>query len=127
MKSRENEKSMCGPSWLWDVALRITPEITGYSAKSKSFFETLRNANPDLTGWPVWLDSQRSMTKHYPYVYDDAWEAFIYAARKEIFRTLGPPDFWILDPSGQFFLRRVLQDDLGEESYPTTAGKMFVQ
>jgi hypothetical protein len=107
----------------WDVALEIIPAPNDY-APNRRFLETLRNANPDLTGWPVWLDSSAFHdTTNHPYVYEDAWEAFIYAPRKEgSFSRSGHFDFWILDPHGRFFLRRVLQDDLGASS-DATRGK----
>lgn len=104
----------------WDVALRIVPPPENLAANSK-FLETLRNANPDLTGWPVWLDSSSFHEEgDRPYVFNDAWEAFIYAPRQEgSFGRWGHLDFWILDPNGDFFLRRVLQDDLGGNRGPT--------
>jgi hypothetical protein len=104
----------------WDVALRIVPPPEDLAANSK-FLETLRNANPDLTGWPVWLDSSSFHGEgDRPYVFNDAWEAFIYAPRQEgSFGRWGHLDFWILDPNGDFFLRRVLQDDLGGSQGPT--------
>lgn len=120
VKERQIDVSQFG---LWDVVLQIRPPPKGH-ATNRKFLETLRNANPDLTGWPVWLDSTsfHEQTDH-PYVFNDAWEAFIYATRREgIFGHWGHLDFWILDPAGKFFLRRVLQDDLGGQ-HATTAGK----
>jgi hypothetical protein len=79
--------------------MHIAPEPAGH-APNRKFLEILRNANPDLTGWPVWLDSSSfhdETTR--PYVFGDAWEAFIYAPRKEgTFGHWGHLDFWILDP-----------------------------
>jgi hypothetical protein len=107
----------------WDVALQFIPTPSGH-APNRTFLEALRNANPDLTGWPVWLDSSAFHDKDtHPHVYDDAWEAFIYSPRTEgSFGHWGHLDFWILDPRGQLFLRRVLQDDLGGTN-SATAGK----
>jgi hypothetical protein len=123
MKLRKKRKLDVRSLGFWDVALQITPEPTGYAANQK-FLETLRNANPDLTGWPVWLDSSAFQNdRMWPYVFDNAWEAFIYAPpREEPFVRWGHLDFWRLDPAGQFFLRRVLQNDFGG-SHSTTAGK----
>lgn len=106
----------------WDVALQFAPLPTGFAA-NRQFLETLRNANPDLTGWPVWLDSSTFHDEStHPYVFNNAWEAFIYAPRRDATLHWGHLDFWILDPRGEFFLRRVLQDDLGT-SHHATAGK----
>lgn len=106
----------------WEVILRITPPPLDQAPNAK-FLDALRSANPDLTGWPVWLDSSAFHDESgHPYVFNDAWEAFIYAPRLEgSFGRWGHLDFWILDPRGEFYLRRALQDDLGGNS--ATAGK----
>jgi len=96
----------------WEVSAVIIGTVPSHSAIG-SFLNLLDSSNPRYTGWPVWLDS-RSFTKKEarPYVFQGAWEAFIC--------DLSPEwggkdlDFWRLDPSGKFYLRRALQDDLSE-------------
>ena len=106
----------------WDVALHMEGIAPNYAA-GRSFLEILRLANPDLTGWPVWLDSSEFFDANdHPYTFDDRWETFLYEPRGEGFGHWGHLDFMIFDPKGDFFLRRALQDDLGGNS-PTTAGK----
>ncbi|MGI8481268.1 MAG: ATP-binding protein [Chthoniobacterales bacterium] len=107
----------------WDVALHIEGALSGYQPNSK-FLELLRNSNPDLTGWPIWLDSSPfADPAARPYVFDDKWEAFIYDVPQDTFGHWGELDFMIFDPRGDFFLRRALQDDLGSSYRPQTSGK----
>ncbi len=96
----------------WEVSAVIIGTVPPHSAIG-SFLNLLDSSNPHYTGWPVWLDS-RGFTKKEarPYVFQGAWEAFICdlspgEGGKEL-------DFWRLDPSGKFYLRRALQDDLSE-------------
>jgi hypothetical protein len=106
----------------WDVALHINGRSPDYAA-NQSFLEILRVANPDLTGWPVWLDSSAfEEDANRPYTLDERWEAFVYSPRTEGFGHRGHLDFMIFDPKGFFFLRRALQDDLGG-TRAETAGK----
>jgi hypothetical protein len=94
----------------WGVSAVIMGTVPPHSA-NLSFLNLLDSSNPGYTGWPAWLDS-RSFTKKEarPYVFQGAWEAFIC--------DLSPEwggkhlDFWRLDPSGKFYLRRALQDDV---------------
>jgi hypothetical protein len=96
-----------------DVALHFNGHSPAHFL-NQEFLATLRNANPDLTGWPVWLDSSNfADTTAHPYTLDGRWEAFIYSPRTKGFGHWGHLDFMILDPGGNFFLRRALQDDLG--------------
>ena len=107
----------------WDVALHIDGPCTEHHANAK-FLEVLRAANPDLTGWPVWLDSSGfSDSSAHPYTFQDRWEAFVYAPKKDGFGHWGHLDFMIFDPKGKFFLRRALQDDLGSSHPAETTGK----
>lgn len=107
----------------WDVALHIEGVLPPYEANSK-FLESLRNANPDLTGWPIWVDSSSfADPATRPYVFEEKWEAFIYDVPQDTFGHWGELDFMIFDPQGNFFLRRALQDDLGSSYREQTSGK----
>jgi hypothetical protein len=76
------------------------------------FLRTLRIANPELTGWPIWLigDSFPNQDMQ-PYFLHDTYEQYIYLQADAIRR--GHLDFAIFDPKGRFFLRRAFEDDLG--------------
>ncbi len=75
------------------------------------FLRLLDNSNPRLTGWPVWLDSSgfRDETSR-PYVLDNGWEALIVSLEEGL--GSGHIDFMRKVPTGRFYLRRALQDDL---------------
>jgi len=96
----------------WEVSAVIIGTVPPHSA-NRSFLNLLDSSNPNYTGWPVWLDSRGFKEEgERPYVFNGVWEAFICILSsdwggKDI-------DFWRLDPSGKFYLRRALQDDLSE-------------
>lgn len=73
------------------------------------FLRLLTSSNPNLTGWPVWLDTDgfRDASAR-PYVFENGWEAFILSVGKI---TSDHLDFWRVTPSGRFYHRRALQDD----------------
>jgi hypothetical protein len=106
-----NERSLSLPTHgSWEVSAVIMGTVPPHSANT-SFLNLLDSSNPRYTGWPVWLDSRSFSKKEArPYVFQGAWEAFIC--------DLSPEwggmdiDFWRLDPSGKFYLRCALQDDL---------------
>ena len=101
----------------WSIALVIDPPQTA-RVPDQVFLTTLASANPQYTGWPVWLDS-RGFTdrRNAPIIKDKAWEALVVSAQGWSAHL----DFSRLDPRGDFFLRRVLQDDLTEKIKPNSA------
>jgi hypothetical protein len=101
----------------WSVALVIDPPQAA-RVPDQIFLTTLASSNPQYTGWPIWLDS-RTFTdqRHAPVVKGKAWEALIVSAQGWS-RHL---DFCRLDPKGEFYLRRALQDDLTDKIAPKTA------
>jgi hypothetical protein len=98
----------------WEVALIIMGEVPPHSANRK-FLNLLDASNPDYTGWPVWLISDRLEESARPYVYEGVWEAFI-ASDIGIWGI--HLDFMRLDPKGKFYLRRILEDDAKGERSP---------
>ena len=81
------------------------------------FLSTIAGSNPQLTGWPVWLDS-RSFTdlQSRPKVTDRAWEVLIVSLEDWSHHI----DFYRLDPKGEFYLWRNLQDDVSDKIKPGT-------
>jgi hypothetical protein len=77
---------------------------------TQAFLNKVSSSNPNFTGWPIWVDS-RSFTKKEdrPYVADGLWQALIidldggWSEHAEFLRY---------DPRGEFYLQRVMQDDL---------------
>jgi hypothetical protein len=92
----------------WSVALVIDPARLD-AVPNRDFLNTVASANPQYTGWPIWLDSRRFTDQDSrPKIIDKAWQALII--------SLGgwsqQADFIRLHPKGSFFLWRLLQDDL---------------
>ncbi len=95
-----------------EVGLVLDPEKPDESP-TQSFLNLLAGANPQYTGWPVWLDSRGfAEERHWPVVAGRAWQALIISLDRGWSRHL---DFMRLDPRGAFYLRRAMQDDLNEE------------
>jgi hypothetical protein len=91
----------------WSVALVVDPPRPD-AVCDKQFLNSFAVANPNYTGWPVWIDS-RDFTDPAarPRVIDKGWEALIISLQgwsKEV-------DFMRVDPKGEFYLHRLLQDD----------------
>src|SRR6185437_3789076 len=101
----ESELAKCGS---WDVALIIDPARSN-AKPDRTFLSTIASSNPHYTGWPIWFDSNTaSEPLNRPVVASRAWQALILSIVKGWSAHL---DFWRLDPKGEFYLHRVLQDD----------------
>lgn len=90
----------------WSAALVIDPPKVD-ARPDRSFIAKIASINPNLTGWPIWLDTSASSTvENRPIVRENAVQSLI------VFYGVGSHiDFHRLDPKGRFYLRRVLQDD----------------
>ena len=99
------------PVGYWETGLTLNGQLSGQRA-NRNFLQLLAGANPDLTGWPVWLDSSAfTDSSTHPYVSQGNWEALIYDPPDDDWGW-SHLDFWILKPIGHFYLRRALQDDM---------------
>jgi len=109
--SRVTERGLTlPPHGTFEVALIISGEFAS-GTLDQQFLRLLDSNNPRLTGWPVWLDSSGfSDRTSQPYVLDDGWEALI-VSLKQGFGS-DHIDFMRKMPSGRFYLRRGLEDDL---------------
>ncbi len=86
---------------------------------TQEFLNKVSSSNPNYTGWPVWLDSRRFTEKRdHPYVTEGLWEALIFDLDAGWSEHV---EFLRLDPRGDFYLRRVMQDDLTDKVEPGTA------
>lgn len=94
----------------FEVALIISPLKTG-EMPTATFRQTLASTNPNLTGWPIWLDSASFIDETArPLVKDGNWQALIVSVQEGWSDHL---DFQLFDPNGRFYLLRNLQDDGG--------------
>ncbi|MFZ1924454.1 MAG: hypothetical protein WAU57_22795 [Xanthobacteraceae bacterium] len=93
-------------SGFWSAALIIDPPKPD-ARPDRSFSLKIASSNPNLTGWPIWADFSTSSTpENRPIVRDGAVESLI------LFHGVSSHlDFYRFDPRGEFYLRRVLQDD----------------
>jgi hypothetical protein len=96
----------------WSVALVVDPP-RAEAVSDKQLRDSFAAANPNYTGWPVWLDS-RGFTDRasYPRVVDKGWEALIISLQKGWSKHV---DFMRMDPKGEFYLHRLLQDDFTDQ------------
>jgi hypothetical protein len=104
-----------------EVALILSGTVPHHT-NDKKFLRLLDTSNPDLTGWPIWLNSEAFDDRNSrPYVMDGGWEALL-ADLEGVFMSKYI-DFMRKEPSGRFYLRRGLRDDLsidGEQPLPNT-------
>lgn len=92
----------------WHISLVLEPALPN-NPPTASFLNKLDTANPSLIGWPVWLNSSSFREEAFhPRVVEGAWQTFIvsfegWSRHVELQRIV---------PSGEFYLGRVMQDDL---------------
>lgn len=92
----------------WSIGLVIDPAIAD-AIPTQEFMGRLGSSNPRYTGWPIWLDARlMSNPESRPKVVKEAFE-YLIVSTSEGFST--HIDFARLDPKGEFFLQRLLQDD----------------
>lgn len=95
----------------WSVALVVDPSRPE-AAADKQFLYSFGSANPNYTGWPVWLDTRgfTDATSH-PVHVDKGWEALVISPRGWSQHV----DFMRMEPQGAFYLHRLLQDDFTDK------------
>lgn len=92
----------------WSVGLIIDPPHAD-ALPNQEFIARIGSSNPNYTGWPVWLDARLvSDTENRPKVVGDAFEYLIVSISSGFSNHI---DFAKLNPRGEFFLHRLLQDD----------------
>jgi len=97
----------------WSVTLLLDPSHPD-ARSTQEFLNIIAGANPNYTGWPVWLDTRTSAnTKNRPRKRGQAWEALISTPREGV-------DYQYMNAKGEFYLWRVLQDDLTHKVDPLT-------
>jgi hypothetical protein len=103
----------------WEAALIIDPAQSD-RIPNDVFLRTLASSNPQYTGWPIWLDSRSfSDQRSAPVVRDKGWEALIISLGDDVLSKYA--DFLRFDPKGEFYLWRILQDDVSDKIPPGKA------
>ncbi|MET3665625.1 hypothetical protein [Caulobacter sp. 1776] len=106
-----------------EVALTLDPPRID-AQPTRDFQRTVASANPQLTGWPIWLDSSNFReAADRPYVKDEGWEALISDLNGGWSQHF---EFMRLEPRGAFYLRRVMQDDLSDQVPPRSVLDPFL-
>ena len=118
-RSLQPEEAALVSAGSMDIALVISPPRSNVRP-DKAFLSTVASSNPNYTGWPIWIDSRNSgTTLNRPAVVDGAWQALIFSVMRGWSNHL---DFWRLNPVGEFYLHRILQDDAAPDKVaPGTA------
>jgi hypothetical protein len=100
------------------VALVVEPANPD-AVPTQEFMNRVAAANPQFTGWPVWLDSRgfHEMADR-AFVSDGAWQSLVVDLGGSWSQHF---EFLLFDPRGNFHLRRVMQDDLTDKVDPGTA------
>jgi hypothetical protein len=93
----------------WEVGLILQGEVP-HHATNQEFLNLLNSSNPGYTGRPVWQSNRKLGNENYPYVIDGGWEELLIFLKGGLSNYI---DFMRLHPRGKFFLRRALQDDMG--------------
>ncbi|WP_117195119.1 AlbA family DNA-binding domain-containing protein [Rhizobium terrae] len=104
-------------SGAWSVALAFDPPRQADDS-DREFLRKMASANPQYTGWPVWLDSSGLDPENRPRKKEGAWESVILSDRKV---WIDHAEFQWVHARGEFYLWRVYQDDLSEKVEPGTA------
>jgi hypothetical protein len=92
----------------WSTGLVIDPPRTD-AIPDQEFLARIGSSNPQYTGWPIWLDARlMSNVESRPKVVKNAFEYLIVSISTGFSNHI---DFARLDPKGEFFLHRLLQDD----------------
>jgi hypothetical protein len=92
----------------WSAALVIDPPHAD-ALPDQNFSAIIGASNPNYTGWPVWLDARFNSDKsNQPKRIRNAVEYLIVSLSNDFSNHV---DFARLDPKGEFFLHRLLQDD----------------
>ena len=100
------------------VGLVVDPAKPG-EVPTKEFMNKISASNPQYTGWPAWLDSRDfAKEEHRAYVINGIWQALIVQLDCGWGRHV---EFLRFDPKGEFYLRRVMQDDLSDKVSAGTA------
>lgn len=93
------------------VGLVLDP-VKSDELPTNEFMNKISASNPHYTGWPIWQDSRTFIEiADRPIVSDGVWQALIVQLDGVWHQHF---DFMRFDPKGEFYLQRVMQDDLSE-------------
>lgn len=87
----------------------VTHKALAAGPPTSDLLSRVMAANPQLSGWPAWVDSRSSAQSEFrPKVIDGGWETFIHT---QLFGAWAFDD-WRIEPQGRLYLGRAFRDDL---------------
>ena len=96
---------------------------TNATLPDREFLNKINHTNPNFSGWPPWVVLDRTIDNpDRPIVSDHGWQAFIY---QDVGHTFDHIDFWIAKPSAEFYLARIIDDDIGSWQNKPKSGTTF--
>lgn len=98
----------------WEVALVIDPP-KAVEDSNKEFLTTVDSANPEYSGWPVWLVPFNFLNQEdRPRKRDTAWQSLVVGSNADHL------DFSRMHARGEFYQSQVLWDDMSGKVEPGT-------
>ena len=98
----------------WDVAAVVDGKVPEGRC-NREFLNLINRANPEVTGWPLWLNGQSAQIAHgHESPVNNFWEqALIQAPLTESDGGFARHiDFWRVSPMGEMYALRFLEDDM---------------
>ena len=122
-QQRRRNLTRMPPHGYWQVGVVVEGDVPE-SPATREFLNLISAANPNYTGWPLWIDSRGFAggtddpnLDQRPRTHDKGWEAFLY--QYEQGSWYNHLDFWRAEPAGRFYLYRGFEDDITEGgAYP---------
>lgn len=111
------------PAKAWrETAIVLTGPVK--ELRGQHLLHGLLPRHPKHSGWPLWVDTRGFGGWEHPYPADNGWEALVTMSNPAFVKgTL--VDFWRIDPAGEFYHRRNLEDDLWPSVPDAQRGKGF--
>lgn len=101
----------------WEVGLILDGAVPLFAA-DRAFLSLLDTSNPDLTGWPIWLNSSNfADAPSHPYVFGGRWESLIF----DLDGFFHHIDFNRFDPKGRFYYLSAFPDDISTADHRPAA------
>ncbi len=98
----------------WEAAA-VVNGLETRNAPSRELLNRLQATRHDHSGWPPWtvIDNPNAPDMN-PRVVRGVWEALMVSGRSDPFAIT---DYWQINPAGQFYYVRLLEDDARQESH----------
>lgn len=92
----------------WEAGLILDGNVPPFTA-DRPFLNLLDASNPELTGWPMWLNTTNfADARSRPFVDEGCWESLIFNLQGAFHHI----DFNQFDPKGRFYYLSAFPDDI---------------